>query len=56
MALESCRLALAIFFANKWNANNLGMPYFIRYLAIIFEVQYFNNKSVITLVRTEKGQ
>jgi hypothetical protein len=38
-----------------------GLPYFVKYLAIISityqreNVQYFSNKNVITLVRTEKG-
>jgi hypothetical protein len=42
--------------------KSLGLPYFVRYLAIISviykreKVQYFNNKNVITLVRAEKGQ
>jgi hypothetical protein len=47
---------------NQWNAKSLGLPYFVKYLAIIFviyqkeKVQYFSNKNVITLVKTKKGQ
>ncbi len=42
--------------------KSLGMPYSIRYLAIISivyqkeKVQYCNNKNVITLVKVDKGQ
>jgi hypothetical protein len=47
---------------DQWNAIRMGLPYFVRYLAIISviyyreKVQYFCNKNVITLVRTNKGQ
>jgi hypothetical protein len=34
-ALQSYRLALANFFTNQWNAKSLGLPYFVRYPAII---------------------
>jgi hypothetical protein len=40
----------------------MGLPYSIRYPAIIYviyqreKVQYFSNRNVITLVKTEKGQ
>jgi len=40
----------------------MGLPYFVRYLAIIYvvyhrdKVTYFNNKNPITLIRAEKGQ
>jgi hypothetical protein len=40
----------------------MGLPYFVKYPTIIYviyrkeKVQYFNNKNVITLVRTKKGQ
>jgi hypothetical protein len=36
--LKSCRLAPANFSANQWNANSLGMPYSIKYLAIKFVI------------------
>jgi hypothetical protein len=61
-ALQSCRLALANSSTNQLNAKSLGLPYFVRYPAIISviyqreKVYYFCNKNVITLVRTEKGQ
>jgi hypothetical protein len=34
-ALQSCRLALINYFANQWNVKNLGLLYFVKYLAII---------------------
>jgi hypothetical protein len=34
-ALQSCRLAPTNLSTNQWNVKNLGLPYFIRYLAII---------------------
>ncbi len=34
-ALQSCRLALANFFTNQWNAKSLGLPYCVRYPIII---------------------
>ncbi len=61
-ALQSCRLARANFFVDQWNGKSLGLPYSVKYCAIIFviyqrvKVQYFNNKNAITLVRVEKGQ
>ncbi len=61
-ALQSCRLAPTNSFGDQWNANNLGLPYSIRYLAIIsiiyqrVKVKYFSNKNVISLVRIEQGQ
>jgi len=61
-ALQSCRLAPANFFTYQWNTKNLGLPYFVRYPAIISviyqkeKVQYFNNKNVITFMRVEKRQ
>jgi hypothetical protein len=36
--LQSCRLALANFSADQWNAKSLALPYFIKYLAIIFVI------------------
>ncbi len=60
-ALQSCRLALTNSSTNQWNAKSLGLPYSVKYLAIISviyqreKVQYFSNKNVITLVRIEKG-
>jgi len=59
--LQSCRLAFANSFADQWNAKSMGLPYSIKYPAIISivyqreKVQYFNNKNVITLVIIEKG-
>jgi len=61
-ALQNCKLALAIFFANQRNIKNLGMPYSIKYPAIISiiyqkeKVKYFSNKNVITLMRAKKEQ
>ncbi len=61
-ALQSCRLAPANSFVDQWNVKSLGLPYFVKYLAIISiiyqkeKVQYLINKNVITLVKTEKGQ
>ncbi len=37
-ALQGCRLALANSFADQWNIKNLGLPYFIKYLAIIIVI------------------
>jgi hypothetical protein len=34
-ALQSCKLACTNSFANQWNAENLGLPYSIRYPPII---------------------
>jgi hypothetical protein len=40
----------------------MGLPYSVRYLAIIFviykrkKVQYFNNNNVITLMKAKKGE
>ncbi len=61
-ALQNCKLAHANSFADQWNAKSLGPPYFVKYLAIIYviyqreKVQYFNNKSVVSLMKIEKGQ
>ncbi len=61
-ALQNYRLAHANSSIDQWNAKGPGLPYSIRYLAIIFliyykeKVKYFSNKNVITLVRVEKGQ
>jgi hypothetical protein len=61
-ALQSCRLAPANSCTNQLNAKSLGLPYFVRYPAIIYviyqrkKVQYFSNKNVITFVRAEKGK
>jgi hypothetical protein len=53
--------SLAYKFYNKsMNAKSLGLPYSIRYLAIISmiyqrdKVKYFSNKNAITLMRVEK--
>ncbi len=60
--LQSCRLAPTNSFANQWNAKSLGLPYFVKYPAIIFviyqreKVQYFSDKNAITLVKAKKGQ
>jgi hypothetical protein len=60
--LHSYRLALANSSTNQWNTNSLGLPYFVRYpttIPIVYQrgqIQYFNNKNVITLVKKEKGQ
>ncbi len=37
-ALQSCRLAHANSFVDQWNAKSLGLPYSIRYPAIIFVI------------------
>ncbi len=37
-ALQSCRLTPVNSFTNKWNAKNLGLPYFVKYPAIIFVI------------------
>jgi hypothetical protein len=61
LALQSCRLTHANSSTNQWNAKSLGLPYVIKYLAIIFviyqreKVQYCSNKNVITLVKAKKG-
>jgi len=61
-ALHSCRLAPANSPTNQWNVKSMGLPYFVRYLAIISiiyqreKVHCFNNKDAITLVKTKKGQ
>ncbi len=61
-ALQNIRLAPANSSTNQWNAKSLGLPYFVKYIAIISiiyqrdKVQYFNNKNVITLMKAEKGQ
>ncbi len=34
-ALQSCRLALASFYAHQRNAKSLGLPYSVRYPTII---------------------
>ncbi len=34
-ALQSCRLAFINYSAYQWNAKNLGLPYFVKYLVII---------------------
>jgi hypothetical protein len=34
-ALQSYRLAPTNSFANQWNAKNIGLPYFVKSLAII---------------------
>ncbi len=34
-ALQSCKLALTNSFAYQWSAKNLGLPYSVKYLAII---------------------
>jgi len=34
-ALQSCRLAPTNSFANQWNAKSVGLPYIVRYPAII---------------------
>jgi len=60
-ALQNCRLALTNSSKDQWNAKSLGVPYYVKYLAIIFviyhreKVQYFCNKSVITSVRAKEG-
>jgi hypothetical protein len=61
-ALQSCKIAPINFVGNQWNAKNLGLPYFVRYPAIISviyqreKMTYFNNKNVITLMRIVKGK
>jgi hypothetical protein len=57
-ALQNCRLTPVNSFPDQWNVKSLGLPYFVRYLAIMFviyqreKVQYFSNKNAITLVKT----
>jgi hypothetical protein len=34
-ALQSCRFSPTNYLANQWNAKNLGLPYFVKYLTII---------------------
>jgi hypothetical protein len=36
--LQNCRLARANSFANQWNLKSLGLPYFVKYPAIIFVI------------------
>ncbi len=61
-ALQSYRLTPTNSSTYQWNAKCLGFPYFVRYLVIMYviyqrqKVQYFSNKNVITLVRTQKGK
>ncbi len=60
--LQSYRLAPTNSSTDQWNAKSLGLPYPIKYLAIISiiyqreKVPYFCNKNVITLVKVKKGQ
>ncbi len=61
-ALQGYRLAHANSSIDQWNAKSLGLPYFVRYHAVISviyqreKVQYFSNKDVIALVRAKKGR
>ncbi len=61
-ALQSCKITLANFAADKWNAHSLGLPSFVRYFAIIImiyqreKVTYFSNKNAITLMKVKKGK
>jgi hypothetical protein len=56
-ALQSGRLGFVNSSIDQWTTKSLGLPYLVRYLAIIFfiyqreTVQYFSNKNVITLMR-----
>ncbi len=58
----TCSSALTNNYAYQWNAKSLGLPYFVKYLTIIFviyqreKVQQFNNINIITLVKAKKGQ
>jgi hypothetical protein len=59
-ALHSYKLAPTNSLADQWNVKSMGLPYFVKYLAIIFviyqreKVQYFSNNNVITLVKAKK--
>jgi len=37
-ALPSCKLAPTNFLTNQWNAKSLGLPYCIKYSAIIYVI------------------
>jgi hypothetical protein len=58
--LHNCRLAPKNSSTDQWNVKSLGLPYSVKYPAIISiiyqreKVQYFSNKNVITC--ENKGQ
>ncbi len=60
-ALHNCILALANSSIGQWNAKSLGLPYFVKYLAIIFiiyqreKVQYFSKKKCYYIGKSTKG-
>jgi hypothetical protein len=61
-ALQSCRIETMNSTRDLWNVKSLGLPYLVRYLAIIFmiyqkyKVVYFSNKNVIRLMKVKKGK
>ncbi len=52
-AVQCCKLTPTNSFADQWNTKSLGLPYSVRYLAIIYimyqreKVQYFCNKNLL---------
>jgi hypothetical protein len=42
-ALQSCRITHTNFVGDEWNAKNLGWPYFVRCLTIIFVIYQREN-------------
>ncbi len=58
-ALQTCRLAPINFSIDQRNAKKPRSVKYSTIISIIYQkekVNYFSNKNVITLVRTEKGQ
>ncbi len=59
-ALHNYKIEPTNFIRDQWNAKSLGLPYLVRYLAIISmiyqseKVNYFSKKNAITLMKTNK--